>query len=307
MGERGEEAVATSTTGEVKRRISLLRELDSLIDFSRGELQLNIIIKLGETGGRDLTASQLSKILGERYRSVIDALHRLERKGLVEKKVGERGILLYTLSAIGKWYYNTLTKLLNLKGEMEAEDQHLSHKTILRHFTKEARTIDYIVDAIIALATTGKKRLPLETLASIMGLSTTRAQSYLDLYSQKTSQPKLFKKTIKQPTLISRILNKIGLKKSRTKVYYELTEEGLTVYHKLPYYMKLRGNTPAKILTTITRTGHPKIALKRLLIIETIGSIIALYALILHPQGYLLTAAWLFTLIMLTAIAKLSY
>ena len=46
--------------------------------------------------------------------------------------------------------------------------------------------------------------------------------------------------------------------------------------------MKLRGNTPAKILTTITRTRHPKIALKRLLIIETTGSIIALYALILH-------------------------
>ncbi len=37
------------------------------------------------------------------------------------------------------------------------------------------------------------------------------------LYSQKTSQPRLFKKTIKHPTLISRVLNKIGLKKSRTK------------------------------------------------------------------------------------------
>jgi len=62
--------------------ISIIKEVDSVIDLSRGEVQLSIII---HADNGEIKPSEIAEKLGLKTRTVIDAVQKLKRKNVLEK------------------------------------------------------------------------------------------------------------------------------------------------------------------------------------------------------------------------------
>ncbi|RLG77014.1 MAG: hypothetical protein DRO12_03345, partial [Thermoprotei archaeon] len=62
-------------SSELEHKLNILRALDSEIDFGRGFLQLELVLKLAEADG-GLTPKELALALNQRYKAVIDALRK---------------------------------------------------------------------------------------------------------------------------------------------------------------------------------------------------------------------------------------
>jgi len=92
-------------------KVDVLRELDSLIDFARGSLQLKIILALARSSD-GLTARDISDSIGLRYKAVQDSIRKLISKGLVVKE--SDGVTdVYKLSSEGLGYVTKLVEALN--------------------------------------------------------------------------------------------------------------------------------------------------------------------------------------------------
>ncbi len=235
-------------TKKALRKLTLLKQLDNTIDFSRSAIQLEIVMAL-TAAGHPLTATALSEKLGERRKAILDALRKLENKGIVEKRLGPREIE-YTLSKGGREYALKLLAVLGDEDDTGTEEkQEASHATIARKELLAGSLLEsrYLYKAILYLAHAPGHTLPLKTLARLMNLSPERAKSYLDLFSLPPN----------------RIFRRIS--HPRRGIYYRLEEEGLKLYHRMPEHLRGKKNPLYRLMLGLearlsTRTARALLA-----------------------------------------------
>ncbi len=282
---------------EVLKRINSLRELDSTIDIARGWLQFRILLALGFYGGVDV--NDLVKILRERRKAVLDALRKMKNKGLVEN-----GNSRIVLSDKGMSLYKMITSIIGLEHHSNGSGSSLAFKRdkwrntkIIHDIPRDLSRSFYLYDAIIALGSSKNYELPLSTLSSISKISPEVLDDYLKTYASPPFR------------LLRRSIRTRGLLFKQREVYYKLTENGLKVYHKLPDYVKYRNHLGARLLRIISRSGHPRMVLKRASFIMSVGSALTmiLSALIDGAFSTLIMASWIFFISFLALLVELTY
>ncbi|MEL9940839.1 MAG: hypothetical protein QW348_00365 [Ignisphaera sp.] len=243
-------------------RLQVLRELDSVIDFARGFLQLRIVLCLGIKG--PMTSRDIASVLGERQKSVLDAIRKLVSKGLIVKE-SDGGLDLYKLSDTGLDFYR---KLQNVVGDgwrhrISREERREMILDIASAMTKYT----HLMDALIAVATSKNGELPLADIADAMKLSIDRAKTYIEMFSDKRNGVRIFKRVERNSKMLeklAKILKPLGINIKTSVVVYKITEEGLTIFYKQPYYLKYKKSLASRIVTKIFGSAHPRIVLKRM-------------------------------------------
>ena len=262
-------------------RLQMLRELDSAIDFARGFLQLRIVLALGSRG--PMTARDISASLGERYKAVLDAVRKLVTKNLIAKEP-DGGIDTYKLSDAGVEFYRKLVEILGVREHYRVPKE--ERRMLLSDMAMSITKYTHLADAILALGTSRSNALTLSDIADAMKLSPERAKTYIEMFSDRRSGVKLFKKVekeLKMLKLIAALLKPFGIKMRTAVEMYRLTEEGLTVFYKQPYYLKYKKSLAAKIVTKVFGTAHPRLVLKRMTLVILIAALMSsAIALITH-------------------------
>lgn len=220
-------------------RLRLLQRLDSMIDFSRAALQLEIVFAL-IFSTRPLTPTDLVMALEERRKAILDALRKLEAKGLVVKAGERAGEYLYTLGERGRQYAEDLKKLLGLVEE-QVDTRIVARMSVPRRLQlmQDLVKAHHVYKAIVILAQAPRRTLRLEKLAKEMGLSPDRARSYLDLFSKPPH----------------RLFRKIVVPGGGT--HYRLEEEGLKLYRRTPH-QRLEKNRAYKALARVMGVYWPE-------------------------------------------------
>lgn len=208
--------------------IEKLKELNKVVDTTKGTLQVQILAILKE--GEAKTAGELSVLTKRRRKSVTDAIWKLKSKGLIDGE-NKNGELVYRITPKGAEY---IEELITFFKPDKVPD-------IIGGFPGVVELLPifyYTYDAVVALGINGDGGLSLKELSNIFGLSLDRTETYMDLFVNAPGA-KLFRK-INGP-----------------ETRYCLTEDGQRVFSKLPYYNKNWGIS-AKLFKFITRSKHPK-------------------------------------------------
>jgi len=160
-----------------------LREVTSIVDATKGTLQLEILIHLYERGPQGV--DEISKALGRRRKAVTDALRKLRLKEVVMEVPGsgESGTaaITYVLTDQGKDHVGHLKGMFESKGAPPPPTARREGFRLVE-MIEEVPLLFYTTDAIIALGLAGNKGLPVRELARLFGLSERRAVTYLDLF-----------------------------------------------------------------------------------------------------------------------------
>jgi len=270
---------------ELLNAVSALREVDAAVDFARGWLQLRILLTAGHLGR--CSVDRLVEVLGERRKAVLDSLRKMRAKGLVE---GEGQL---NLTEEGRRVYETLVSVL--AGSRGASAGTVLSKATARDIPRDILRFSYLYDVLIALGTSKGYELPLSTLASVTRLSPTTLEDYLKPYVEE--EPKLFKRIVRGGRLTGR------------GVLYRLTDEGLKVYHRLPDYVKYKNSLAATALRALTRSGHPRIVLKRVALALALGSAItsASVAILAPPASMVVALTWVLAVSLLALLVEVTY
>lgn len=88
----------------MRKKLQLLRERDSIIDFSRASQQLEVVTHMG-VSARSVNIEEIVENLGIERKQALDTLRKLRLKGII----AERGSL-YELTERGKEFYKRLTE-----------------------------------------------------------------------------------------------------------------------------------------------------------------------------------------------------
>ncbi|HEW63599.1 hypothetical protein [Fervidicoccus fontis] len=236
----------------IEEKLRTLKRLDGVIDFSKSSVQIEIVF-LFLIYGRDLTPTEISESANERRKAVLDALRKLQLKGIV-KKVGEKDREpLYGLSEEGKKYSEELLRALGLEGfklaSRVSEEESIRERLIVQKKIIEA---NYIYNAICYLATSKDQTLSLKTISRLLNLSEERAKEYLDIYSRPPER--LFRKIIKPDT---------------RETYYKLEKEGLSIFYRTQNYLSFKNSPIYKLKQKLyAKIPHPN-NLKRLFSISS--------------------------------------
>jgi len=266
-------------------KVDVLRELDSLIDFARGSLQLKIILALARSSD-GLTARDISDSIGLRYKAVQDSIRKLISKGLVVKE--SDGVTdVYKLSSEGLGYVTKLVEALN--GFKNLSRDLGECRALLPDFISNMSLYDYVADAVIAIATSRKGELPLTKIAEAMKLSPERAKSYLDMFSERSSPLRIFKRFERESRvrkLLSKVFSKLnmGIRLSITQQWYRLTDEGMTVFYRHPYYLKYRRSGLSRIATLLIGSAHPRIVTRFISRVSLIMLAVSMGISLLNPH-----------------------
>ena len=297
---------SSSSHSPLEFKLRVIRELDSTVDFCRGIIQLKSILTLAENEN-GLTVRELANKIMFRYKAVADALRKLEKKELVRRE-DKGGVEHYVLTEKGWGYYEKLVSILGLKKEVKRNRSLIasSKRILMKDLAEDLTLYGYTIDAIIALATAKNNELPLSKISELFKLSPSRTQSYLSLFADSNAPIKLFRKILK-PSFVRRIYEMLGMSKGPYRIYYKLTKDGLSVYYKLPHYIKFGNSTAAKIIRQIVGTAHPKLALKTLLMALTAGNIVVLLSILAEPMIAVVIPIWILLQIFILLLVHVVY
>lgn len=143
---------------EIKRRIDLFRELDSIIDFSKSSYQLDIVVFIGSAGG-PVSIDAIVSALGVDRKQILDAIRKLRLKNIVAVDKG-----FYVLTDTGMRFYKALVgELAGGKG-----DKGNGEGDVVR-VMRRIRRIAVAVDVIKLLGIWGRP-LRLYRIARSLGL-----------------------------------------------------------------------------------------------------------------------------------------
>ncbi|MEB3780039.1 MAG: hypothetical protein GSR85_07400 [Desulfurococcales archaeon] len=187
-------------------------------------------------GDKPYRVSEFVDILGERRKAILDALRKLELKGLITKGKCSEKETCYSLSENGKRFSDGLRKLINL-------DKHVYESTLKGDMKKlsinirialQRRLVEvsYAYKALMALYYAPNNILSVDQLSRFLNLSSDRVKSYLDLFSMPPYR------------LFRRVLKPNGT------VYYLLDEEGKRIASKIPEITRLKSS---RLLLAIAR------------------------------------------------------
>ncbi|MCX8188795.1 MAG: hypothetical protein N3F64_03720 [Nitrososphaeria archaeon] len=267
----------------------LARELDDVIDLSRGRLQLEIVCRLGRVDG-PVHVDELVRGLGERRKAVFDSLRKLESKSLISRN-GES----FLLTDFGKDVFSKI--MLLKKSELESP---ISRGTFSLTKYDVARIMVgdlYLYETLQALNSSVKGVLAVDVLSKIVGVSS----NVLDEHLLKFTKGELmFLNRHVKPRQI------FGLKS--TKIYYSLTEEGRKLVNLYLGSLSIRRKWSYKLLSKLVGTTHPRIILKRLALFLSIGSAFAmLLQFIIPTYSILVLSAWIWLISFFALLIENTY
>ena len=291
---------------DLMSRLSVLRELDSFIDFARGWLQLRIVLALGSQGS--MPAKDIAAILDERYKAVLDALRKLAAKGLVVKEA-DGGMDMYRLSDTGLAFYRKLVEVLGAGNiyrvpRVSREER----RDILNDIITNIIRYTHLAEAILALGTAKNFSLTLSDIATAMKLSIERTKTYLDMFCDRKKSVRLFARLEKESKLLKTLaylLKPLHIKIRTSVEVYRLTDEGLTVFYRLPYYAKYRKSIAAKVISRLFGSAHPRIVLKKLSLASIVAALVSGVATVINPISVL--AALTASISLVASLLYLSY
>jgi len=243
-----------------------LKELDSLIDFSRATIQLDIVLALRDSE-EGLSSEALASKLRQRRKAVLDALRKLEHKGLVERD--EDG--LYHLTELGLRFLNELENLMNKNAAYRGSRDVLSVKPSIKEFVLRLMLNNIIYEIIMIVGGSRKHMISAKKLSRILGLSVSRIDNYIEYLNS---------------TLKTTVIRKVRIKKLFGKEeYYKLTRHGEKVYRSLlshPRHRKFLKRLTSKLLGA----HHVSLILKKLTMINSLALLAIILLHILTPNVY---------------------
>lgn len=199
-----------------KKRLDLLRYLDSIIDFSRATSQLELILYLNSVK-RPVTTDELATAFNYSKKAVLDSLRKLEKKGLIFKeKDGEE--LKVSLSEKGKEFATKIVDLLKPVSSTLGDAQ-LSVPVRI-NIAREIMTGVNLYRLVVYLGLIKpNKPIPVKDLIKIIGLS----KNDLDVLLTSFTQPptKLFR-AVKASDEDALLLDKQGFELLRKTHHYKM-------------------------------------------------------------------------------------
>jgi len=189
-------------------KLELLRNIDSIIDFSRATAQLRILIAIDR---ESLTVDEIVDRTGLRRKTVLDALRKLELKGVIKRKDGR-----YLLTDMGRSIYETLNNLILSDKNVTDLSSVRSLKPFLYDLYTDILSIAYMLEVIKIIGKRSKSRACVDELALKIGVSEATLENHLRRFSEGRT------------VVFKRIDDK-----TRGCIVYELTELGTTLYRKL--------------------------------------------------------------------------
>jgi len=272
-------------------RLMILKTLDSMIDFSKSTIQLEVLLYLG-TKDSPVSVSEVARELRLRVKSAYDAMAKLLTKGLV-KREGTG----YVISSRGREFITNLYKLFT--GE-------LSHYELSRRKLRELKSLinnliiaKYVYESLLTMGVSRKNEISINKLSALLGISAERVKDYLDVFANaKERDLKLFRKIVKRGKGIFR-------RNNNNCVYYRLTQVGLKELSKFHEYRRFKRNYFLRFILRITFSYKKSEAFKRLIMFIGIGTPIMTIISSFFGGTYLL-AIWLYIATLLSVIALLS-
>ncbi len=266
---------------EIQLKLEKIREFDSLIDFARSSLQLDIVLYLASSKA-PLSAADIAKALGQRKKPILDALRKLEMKGLV-KRAGAREDL-YELTELGR---NTIDDLMIVLGfgdmKQMLKNVHRRYGKIrARDMIRVVVPVNYLHEVLVALGTSRSSELPLSTLSRIVGISEQRLSMYLEPYVNPKSEIRLFKK-IRRETWKAKIRN-VLFGTRHTEIFYRLTSLGQETFYRLTTYTKIKSNTLLRCLVKFFGNYSPKYVIRKISLTTLLLASIAFSVVLLFPE-----------------------
>jgi len=271
-------------------KLELLRLLDSIIDFARSTIQLEILLYLG-LKKEYASASEIAIDLGLRFKSVYDAIIKLTRKGLVEKKGNG-----YLITEEGREFVRNLCMLFSDNTSLRGDVKGLRS---LRVMIERIVMAKYLYDIILALGYAKNHEASLDKLSKLIGISQVRLRSYVELFvNNRFKELRLFKRVIKYKPIIPFIRRK-------GKIYYRLTEAGIKELRRLYEYRRYNRNIFLKLLFRVTFSLSKSEAYKKLIGLIVVGIITSIILSVILESLWII-AAWLYIAQVLSALVLIS-
>lgn len=246
-------------TSYIHTTLRVLKELDSIVDFSRSTNQLVMIFYLSSVS-KPVSLYTISRELGVSRKVVLDSMRKLERKGLVVRETRDDDIY-FMLSRKGRDYINKLFMLLKGESRDDVERKEVLSVATRLNLGHWLITAYRIYRALVALGLSGNEYMSLNKLAEHMGLSPERAKSYLDSFS----------------TSPSRLFRRISIQNN--KVYYRIEKDGYNILRKSPHYLSYKRNRIYMFFTKLFKTPWPSSILRNILLFQSLTLSIILISL----------------------------
>ncbi len=246
-------------------KLEKIRAFDSLIDFSKSRIQLDIVLQLA-AARKPLSADEIAEAIGQRKKPVLDALRKLELKGIIRRTEDYRNV--YELSDLGKQMISDLTTILGASNLKEVVRSRMYGKIGARDLIKLIIPVHYLYEALVSLGTSKTHELPITVLARATGISAQRLMVYLDPYSAPRSEVRLFKKYRKEDLMTKMRSLLTGSRKAGT-VYYRPTKLGMELFYRLPIYAKVKNSKLINLILKIFGYYNPKLVLHKVSAADT--------------------------------------
>lgn len=241
------------------KKIELIKELDTMLDFAKSTAQLEIILYLSSSR-RDLTAREIAQALNMKIKTAYDALNKLTSKELVER-TSEGG---YRLTPLGNEFIEKLLKIVS-DGESRGLQQASLGMNSLNSMVRNLVTFKHVHDVMLILALADSDKISLKRLSKVLGTSEQTLSEHLELFCKKEGGLGLLKKSV-----VSDI------------TYYSLTELGRQEISKFTSYRRLKNNKLLRILMNVTRSLTPRQAVVRIALASYGLSIVGMYTILLN-------------------------
>jgi DNA-binding PadR family transcriptional regulator len=230
-----------SVIATVKRRLAkveILRKLDSVLDFSRSTVQLELLVYMSLKGS-EVKPREAARELRINTKSVYDALSKLASKGLVRR--ASQGT--YELTPRGKEFISKLEEIFGLKEGYE-DDASVETEVSLgtAALSKNVIFYNYVYESMLAIGTSPAKELSLRDLSRILGVSESTLLDYLEIVSSGRGRTGLLKKVVRSSG------------DGRKDIFFRLTDYGYQELSRFMEYRKIRSSRALRYLMRMTRS-----------------------------------------------------
>ncbi|MEM4452091.1 MAG: hypothetical protein QW182_02655 [Thermosphaera sp.] len=223
-------------TGGVSARLMLLKDLDSVVDFSRASNQFAIILYLAERSEL-VSVGDLARITGDTRKSILDSLRKLEKKDLIEK-IERNGELYVGLSETGREF---VKKLLEVLSPPQTPESEVLDTPVRLNISKELVTSINLYRLIVHAGLSGRGYVPLRDAPRII----LEGERNMDIIIESfTRNPTRFFKMAKAEGEDVLLLDKQGVELLKKTPHYR-------AYHSNPVYKLMVGLTGSPWMSEI--------------------------------------------------------
>ncbi len=229
---------AVATVKSRLARVEILRKLDSVLDFSRSTVQLELLIYMG-LKGCEVKPRDIVRELRINTKSVYDALSKLSSKGLVRRS--SQGT--YELTERGEEFISKLEEIFGLEegydgGSPKGDGVSLGTAAL----SKNVLFYNYVYESMLAIGTSPARELSLKDLSRILGVSESTLLDYLEVVSSGKGRTGLLRKVVR------------SLGDGKKEIFFRLTDYGYQELSRFMEYRKIKSSKALRHLMRLTRS-----------------------------------------------------